>query len=167
MMSFSECHVVRSFVLHRFYPSALAAATVIFTTGAMAEMSLDPACIHEEGSQASCSHVVACIGGDTLFVGGSVGWDAGVLTGQLSTGGICTGVWNNARATANFTCDDGQTGVVTYSLMDGATGTAIGQGNTLAGRPIEAWSGHNIAEFIERETGRVTLKCGMEDLLLG
>ncbi|WP_461426397.1 hypothetical protein [Gymnodinialimonas sp.] len=150
-----------------FYPSALVAATVIFAGSAMADMSLDPACIYQEGSQASCTHVVACIGGDTLFVGGSVGWDAGVLTGSLSTGAQCTGVWDNARAVANFTCDDGQTGIVNYTVMDGRTGTALGQGTTIAGRNVEAWSGQNIAEYIERETGRVTLQCGVEDLLLG
>lgn len=157
----------QSRTLALFYRTALAAATVIFTSAAQADMSLDPACVYEEGSQNSCTHVVGCIGGDTLFVGGTVGWDAGILTGDLSSGAACTGIWDNATGVANFTCDDGQTGIVTYTRMDDSTGTAIGQGSTLSGRPIEAWSGRNIVDFIERETGRVTLQCGLEELLLG
>lgn len=154
-------------VCRLFYPVVCAAATAIFTTAATADMSLDPACVYQEGSQASCTHAVACIGGDTLFVGGTVGWDEGVLTGDLSTGASCNGIWNNANQLVNFTCDDGQTGIVRYTLFDGSTGTAIGEGETLAGRPIEAWSGQNIVDFVERETGRVTLQCGVEELLLG
>ncbi|ABD54599.1 hypothetical protein [Jannaschia sp. CCS1] len=150
-----------------FYPVVIAAATVIFVQPVLAQMSLDPACIYQEGSQASCTHAVACIGGDTLFVGGTVGWDEGVLTGDLSNGASCTGIWNNANQLVNFTCDDGQTGIVRYTLFDGSTGTAIGAGETIAGRPIEAWSGQNIVDFVERETGRVTLQCGVEELLLG
>lgn len=180
MMPFSKCHAwfpfrptaalregKRPFVSQVFYPTAVAAATVIFAQTAMAEMSLDPACAFKEGSQASCTHAVACIGGDTLFVGGTVGWDAGLLTGNLSTGAACTGTWDNATNVANFTCDDGQTGIVQYTRVDDPTGTAIGAGETIAGRSIEAWSGRNIREFVERETGRVTLQCGIEELLLG
>jgi hypothetical protein len=133
----------------------------------MADMSLDPACVYEEGSQNSCTHVVACIGGDTLFVGGTIGWEQGILTGALSNGSSCTGVWDNTRGSANFTCEDGQSGIVNYTRMDDSTGTAIGAGATIAGRPIEAWSGNRIAEFVEQETGRVTLQCGVEELLLG
>lgn len=182
MMPFTECHLLRpsrpttslhggvagrSLALHLFYPVALAAATVIFTGTARAEMSLDPACVYQEGSQSSCTHAVACIGGETLFVGGTVGWDQGILTGTLSTGAACTGTWNNANQLVNFTCDDGQTGIVRYTLFDGSTGTAIGVGETISGRPVEAWSGLNIVDFVERETGRVTLQCGVEELLLG
>lgn len=180
MMSFTECHLLRPShpsaalpeggfprVLRPFYRTALAAATAIFASAAMAEMSLDPACVFEEGSQSSCTHAVACIGGDTLFVGGTIGWDAGILTGGLSTGADCTGIWDNAINAVNFTCDDGQTGIVRYTRVDDPTGTAIGVGETLAGRPIEAWSGRNIRDFIERETGRVTLQCGIQELLLG
>lgn len=129
-------------------------------------MTLDPTCLFDQGSQASCTHVVACIGGDTVFVGGTTGWDAGTLAGISSTGAACTGTWDNATGRAQFSCEDGESGEVTYTRIDDATGTGIGSGLTLSGRPIEAWSGRNIAEFVERETGRVTLQCGIEEVLL-
>lgn len=149
-----------------FYPALIAAATVIFANVARAEMSLDPTCIFDEGSQGSCTHVVACIGGDTVFVGGSTGWDAGTLAGELSSGAACTGSWDNATGRAQFSCDNEEAGEVIYTTIDDATGTGIGSGVTVSGRAIEAWSGRNIADFIERETGRVTLQCGVEDVLL-
>jgi hypothetical protein len=43
---------------------------------------------------------------------------------------------------------------------------SFGTGTTLDGRPVEGWSGHAIAEFVARETGRVTLRCGTEDVLM-
>ncbi len=180
MMPFSETHIRNSFYAlplrylrartplntHPFYLALIAAATTIFATTAHAEMSLDPTCIFDEGSQASCTHVVACIGGDTLFVGGTTGWDAGTLAGVLSSGSACTGTWDNSTGRAQFSCDDAEEGEVIYTTVDDATGTGIGTGPTLSGRPIEAWSGHNIASYIERETGRVTMQCGVEDVLV-
>ena len=81
---------------------------------------------------------MGCIGDDTLFVGGTIGWDTGLSTGQLFIGATCPGFWDYAPCSVNSACDDGQTGIVTYELIDEATGTAIGQGNTIAGRMIEA-----------------------------
>ncbi|WP_224814402.1 hypothetical protein [Hasllibacter sp. MH4015] len=165
-MPFSECHMRALHSVAHFYRATLAAATAIFASAAMAEMALDPPCVYVEGSQSSCTHVVACIGGDTPFVGGAVGWDQGILTGSLSTGAVCTGIWDNGRQLANFTCEDGQTGIMTYTRRDDATGTTIGSGRTIASRSVEAWSGQNIAAFLERETGRATLRCGAEDVRL-
>ncbi|MBY4891500.1 hypothetical protein KUL25_01830 [Rhodobacteraceae bacterium N5(2021)] len=98
-------------------------------------MRLDPDCVHQEGSPQSCSHVVGCIGGDTLFVGGSIGWDRGTLRGELYTGEACTGTWDNETGMARFDCGDGVEGTVQYTVFDGATGTAQGTGEMLDGRP--------------------------------
>lgn len=143
---------------------ALALTIAIIAAPAAAQMALDPTCKRDEASPQSCIHVIACIGGSDVFVGGSVGWDTGTLYGDLSTGATCTGNWNNAEARADFTCTDGQSGTVFYTLRDGPTGTAIGQGVTIAGRPIEAWSGENVSAYIRRETGEVTLTCGVTEI---
>jgi hypothetical protein len=101
-----------------------------------------------------------------LFVGGSVGWDTGTLHGELYDGATCEGTWDSTIGRAEFACSDGTEGSVAYTSIDGPTGTAIGTGTTLDGRPVEGWSGHAIAEFVERETGRVTLRCGTEEVLM-
>lgn len=93
-----------------------------------------------------------------------MGWNTGTLYGELSNGATCTGDWNNAQARATFTCSDGQSGTVFYTLFDGITGTAIGQGATMAGRPVEAWTGENIFDYIRGETGEVTLTCGVTEI---
>jgi hypothetical protein len=166
MMTSSECHDALQACSRPFYPALALAATVFFTGAAQAQMRLDPACVLREGEAESCSHVVACIGGDTLFVGGSVGWDTGTVHGELYSGATCEGAWDSTIGQAEFHCSDGTEGAVTYTSIDEATGTTIGGGVTLDGRPVEAWSGHAIAEFIERETGRVTLQCGVQELLM-
>lgn len=129
-------------------------------------MSLQTDCVLNEGSDQSCSHAIACIGGDTLFVGGAVGWHKGSLTGALSNGATCTGDWDNEDGLARFSCSDGQRGRVVYGLVDGETGTAIGSGATGAGRPIEAWTGAQIADYVLRETREVVLQCGVTEVPL-
>ncbi|MEY3005607.1 MAG: hypothetical protein RLZZ491_2783 [Pseudomonadota bacterium] len=165
-MTSSKCHNALQSCLGLFYPALALAATVFFAGAAQANMRLDPACVLREGAADSCTHVVACIGGNTLFVGGSVGWNAGTLYGELYSGTPCKGVWDSSIGRAEFICADGTTGSVAYTSIDGPTGTTIGGGTTLDGRPVEAWSGHAIAAFIERETGRVTLQCGVQELLM-
>jgi hypothetical protein len=162
MRPFSECHdaVCPRSVAARFYRAALAGATVFFACPASAQMTLDPDCLPAAGTEANCVHVVACIGGETLFVGAATGWEAGRLEGRLSTGALCTGDWDNATASARFTCDDGQAGRVRYLLRDGPTGTAIGVGATREGLGVEAWSGLDLRGYIRRETGEVRLDCG-------
>jgi predicted RecA/RadA family phage recombinase len=144
----------------------VAATLTLSTTPLVAQMALDPACVLDPGAQTSCTHAIACIGGDTLFVGGTTGWDSGTLTGDLSTGASCTGSWDSAENLVRFECEDGQSGQVVYWSQDPETGTALGSGATLAGRPIEAWSGNNIADYVLRETGEVTLQCGVTDVPL-
>lgn len=129
-------------------------------------MRLDPACVVKVDSPDSCTHIVACIGGDTLFVGGSIGWDRGRLVGELHTGEVCSGVWDNATGMARVDCGGGLEGTVQYSVIDGITGTGIGQGEMLDGRPITAWSGNNLAAYVQAETGRVTLHCGVQEIPL-
>ena len=84
----------------------------------------------------------------------------------LYSGATCDGTWDSTIGRAEFRCSDGTEGTVTYTSIDGATGTTIGGGTALDGRPVEAWSGHAVVEFIERETGRVTLQCGVQELLM-
>ncbi|MEJ6388139.1 hypothetical protein [Gymnodinialimonas ulvae] len=144
----------------------VAAFGALLALPAQAQMMLDQSCILDTGQQTSCTHAIACIGGDTLFVGGATGWDSGTLSGTLSTGAHCGGTWNSAENTVRFECDDGQSGQVIYWSQDPETGTALGTGETLAGRPIEAWSGNNIADYVMRETGEVTLKCGITEVPL-
>jgi len=124
------------------------------------EMTLDPTCELEFGSPGSCAHVIACIGTETLFVGGSIGWEQGRIEGRLATGEACVGDWNNATGLARFACEDGTAGTVQYFQQDPPTGTAIGLGATEDGRTVEAWSGHNVLDYIRRETREVTLQCG-------
>jgi len=169
MMPFSECHAtspafVRAPVLRVFYRAALLGASLVFGATAQAQMSLDPACVFDQSDDQSCAHVIACIGGDDLLVGGAVGWDTGTLYGELSNGARCTGTWNNATAQARFACDDGQRGLVQYVLQDGLTGTAVGFGVTTGGRGVKAWAGNRIFDYIRRETGEVTLTCGRAEI---
>ncbi|MEJ6391778.1 hypothetical protein V8J82_00840 [Gymnodinialimonas sp. 2305UL16-5] len=129
-------------------------------------MALDPSCQFAEGSAESCSHAVACIGNETLFVGRSTGWETGLLQGEMSNGASCEGDWDNAEGLANFTCDDDERGQVVYWFLDEETDVSLGSGATESGRPIEAWAGTEIAEYVERETGAATLQCGEETLQL-
>ena len=156
MMSLANRHTLLPRVM-----GLTALSLCIYASAALGQMRLDPDCDLKEGSPTSCAHVIACIGGEELFVGGAVGWEEGTLYGALSTGAQCTGSWNNADAAAEFTCDDNQRGTVRYHLVDGLTGTAVGSGLTRAGRDIQAWSGNQVAQYIFNETGEVVLQCGM------
>ena len=160
-MPLAECHAALRAVLPRFYLAALTGATVFFAGAANAqEMTLDPACTLKPGSPESCVHVIACIGTETLFVGGSIGWNTGRIEGRLATGAACVGDWDNSTGQARFACEDGTVGQVQYLHQDGPTGTATGLGRTEDGRTVEAWSGQNVLDYIRRETGEVILECG-------
>ncbi|MEX3015858.1 hypothetical protein [Gymnodinialimonas hymeniacidonis] len=165
-MTFSECHLRALPVCAPFYPALLAAATVIFADGAAAQMQLDETCVEVEGSETSCAHAVACIGDDLLLVGQAIGWDQGLLQGEMSSGTTCTGVWSNIENVANFTCEDGMTGIVTYSFKDPDTNVAVGAGQTIVGLPINAWSGADLAAYIAQTTGARELTCGAHSVTL-
>lgn len=165
-MPFSECHSAIPQMSRLFYIAVAVSASVFFADPAQAQMRLDETCVFDEGRDDSCAHVVACIGGDTLFVGGGVGWNSGTVRGELYIGKQCTGTWDNATGKATVDCGDGLEGAVQYTLIDGETGTAVGAGAMLDGRPIEVWSGANVAQYIERETGRATLQCGVGEVLM-
>jgi hypothetical protein len=161
MMPFAECHTALHADPFRFYRAALIGATVFFATAASAqEMTLEPDCKWNPENPESCVHVIACIGTETLFVGGSIGWDQGTLEGRLATGEACIGDWDNSTGQARFACEDGTAGTVQYLHQDAPTGTAIGQGTTEDGRTVEAWSGQNVLDYIRRETREVILQCG-------
>jgi hypothetical protein len=167
MMPLAECHAALRAVLPRFYLAALTGATVFFAALASAQqMTLDPDCDLIEASPESCAHVIACIGTETLFVGGSIGWESGRIEGRLDSGVACTGDWNNATGQARFTCEDGTAGTVQYLHQDAPTGTAIGLGKTEDGRTVEAWSGANALDYIRRETREVILQCGPSSIPL-
>ncbi|MCU4653308.1 hypothetical protein N8I71_10720 [Roseibacterium sp. SDUM158016] len=162
-MTLAERHSVLRTCSFRFYPALRAGATVFFTGAAAAlsqQMTLDPECRFTMDSPDSCSHVIACIGTETLFVGGGIGWDSGRLEGRLDTGAACIGDWDNAKGQARFACEDGTAGTVQYFRRDDPTGTAIGIGETEDGRTVEAWSGENVLDYIRRETREVVLQCG-------
>jgi hypothetical protein len=160
-MPLAECHCALHAVLTRFYPALLTGATVFFAPPLMAqEMTLDPGCTLQTGSPESCSHVIACIGTETLFVGGVIGWNTGRIEGRLATGEACIGNWDSATSTANFACEDGTAGTVQYLSQDELTGTATGLGKTEDGRTVEAWSGENVLDYIRRESREVVLQCG-------
>lgn len=126
-----------------------------------------------EGSRNACVRVLACIGTNGLYVDGAVfGRGQGSLAVLRSDGVSCTGAWNSdgpfGGGIANMTCEDGLTGQVVYFLQDNDTGTAIGRGEDSQGRPIEAWSGLNILEFLSPD-GRpeaARLPCAPETQLL-
>lgn len=164
MMSLAKRHSVPRMIARQFYPLATVSASVFFATTAAAQMQIDPTCQMVPDSQDSCVPIVACIGGAVTFVGGAYGWDTGSLKGTLSTGATCTGSWDSFERRAEFQCDNGQSGTVRYIVQDGETGTAVGVGSTQTGQPIEAWSGDNIGAYIRRETGAVTLQCGVTEL---
>lgn len=166
MMPFSECHRSLRPVVTCFYLALTATASAFFTNPALAQMRLNEDCVHSVGDPQSCTHVVGCIGGDTLFVGGSIGWDRGTIEGALYSGETCTGTWDNSTGMARFDCGAGLEGTVRYNVFDGETGTAIGQGEMLDGRRIDVWSGMNIREYVQGETGRVTLQCGVQEVPL-
>ncbi len=129
-------------------------------------MHLDESCVVVEGSETSCVHAVACIGDDLLLVGQVIGWDQGVLQGELSSGTTCTGVWSNIDNLANFTCEDGMTGIVTYTFKDSETNVAVGAGQTIVGLPINAWSGADLAAYFAQTTGEAELTCGAQSVTL-
>lgn len=146
------------------------AATCLMVQAAAA---LDlPECTLLPGSPDSCSPIVACMPTeDTYLVGRAIGWDAGTLSGVTNSGVSCIGTWQVTGfgiGLARFACDDGLEGRLAYTYQDGETGTAMGKGLVSGFGWLEAWSGHNIRQFLDA-SGRAVdgaLMCGAAPMLI-
>ena len=146
------------------------AATFLMAQAAPA-MEL-PDCALIPHSPDSCSPIVACMPGEgTYLVGRAICLDEGTLSGVTNTGVSCIGTWRVtgfAVGLARFTCDDGLEGRLIYYYQDGETGTTHGRGLISGFGQIEAWSGHNIRQFLDQSGRRVdgALMCGATPMLL-
>jgi hypothetical protein len=49
--------------------------------------------------------------------------------------------------TAQFACNDGVTGKVSYRHLDKRSGTAVGKGRTNGNEKIDLWSGHKLMTY--------------------
>ena len=124
-------------------------------------------CLPLIGSQENCVPIVGCLGdkGDH-FVGRAIGWNTGTFEGVSRSNLTCFGEWTTSNALgfgqANIVCDGDLNGVAYFTYQDEVTGTATGQGVLSDGRPLRMWSGHNIQQFIQNQTGDVDarLMCG-------
>ena len=101
-----------------------------------------------------CVPIVGCIM-DTgeLVVGFSHGKTEGPIFANILSGSKCTGDWKRTSSgfgRASFTCEDGRSGRLTYTLFDQRTGTASGKGTLNNGQKIRFWSGHNFAAFLAK-----------------
>lgn len=114
------------------------------------------------GSAQSCVPVYACIGGEDLFVGRSVGWEQASLTGTLSTGATCNGTVTATRTggQATFRCSDGQSANLNFALAGDRTSTALAIGRTNQDREIRGWSGPALRDYFARGGGGAILICG-------
>lgn len=118
-----------------------------------------PALCPLTGDQANCVRVLACIGnGDSWFHGRALGRGQGTLHGQISDGTRCHGHWTQRNALglgqAGLNCDDGRRATVLFTYQDEWTGTTTGIGSFDDGRPVTAWSGRNVLNYLDRVTGR-------------
>lgn len=113
------------------------------------------------GRADNCSRVLACVGEDGLwFDGRSDGWGEGTLSGRLSDGTACTGVWGHRgwfglSLDAELRCEDGRSGRVRYTAQDPETGTGIASGALRDGTRVRAWTGRNVLAFLTPEGERV------------
>ncbi len=129
-------------------------------------VELEP-CSDVQGDPRFCTRTLACLGNDGLWIDGmSQGWgQSGLLRGVRSDGVVCAGAWAYGgvlgSATAEFLCTDGLTGAVIYFSQDPVTGTGIGRGTDSLGRPIQAWTGDNVLQFLGKGDMTVAaLPCG-------
>lgn len=148
---------------------SIAAAVLMGQTATALDL---PACNLIPGSPDSCSPIVACMpGDDTYLVGRAIGWDQGTLSGITNDGVSCIGTWRVTGlgiGLARFACDDGLEGRLAYTYQDGETGTASGRGLVSGFGWLEAWSGHNIEQFLDASGRRVDgeLMCGATPMLM-
>lgn len=121
------------------------------------------------GDQSNCSRILACIGSDRWFEGRGIGRGNGTLAGTMSDGTTCTGTWTARNwfgaGQADVICDDGMSVTVLYTYQDEWTGTAVGGGEANTGDWVQAWSGNNVLDYLEAETGRIkSLPCSFGDI---
>ncbi len=156
--------------------SRIIALAAILSTPQFAAASpvVDPGCQLRPGEPDNCVPVVGCIGDEgRYFVGEAVGWDAGTLAAETDDGLICSGRWQARTAIgagqANFQCGDQLNGLVLFTYQDHVTGTTTGRGATNEGQGLRVWSGHNIRQYVEQQSGSVDaqLMCGSSLIPLG
>lgn len=122
------------------------------------------------GDQANCVRVLACIGnGESWFHGRAFGRGQGDLHGQISDGTRCDGHWTQRNALglgqADLTCDDGSRAMVLFTYQDDWTGTTTGIGSFDDKRPIAAWSGQGVLQYLDNVTGHPNrLPCRSGDI---
>ncbi|WP_298915847.1 hypothetical protein [uncultured Roseobacter sp.] len=110
-------------------------------------------CQSDVGASEVCVPFVGCVGeqGD-FFTGRALGRTEGTLAVETSGGVICSGDWIPRNflgvGQANFTCDDGKTGIAYFTYQDPRTGTATGNGLLSDGSKLLVWSGNNIRQFL-------------------
>jgi len=125
-----------------------------------------PSCdLHPYHDQRNCVRALACIGDEGLWMDGQArGWDEGSITGYTSQGVSCVGFWNSRGAFgtgfAKVECADGLTLDVIYTVQDNETGTVIGTGRDSLDRPVKAWSGLHVLEFLKAGKEKPELPCG-------
>ena len=51
---------------------------------------------------------------------------------------------------AEFSCEDGLAGKVTYRHLHKESGTASGRGRTSDGHVVQVWSGHRLLQFCKQ-----------------
>jgi hypothetical protein len=126
------------------------------------------ACDNIPFSQDNCVRVLACIGDAGVYFDGQArGWDAGPVTGVMSTGVTCSGEWRSdgpaGTGLSSLACSDQSRADVVYYSQDNETGTVIGQGLDSRGRYIRVWSGTNVLDFLT-EDGETALPCVQGDI---
>lgn len=159
--------------------SCIAAAGAIVVGAALAPKALaadtlSETCLPRIGSQENCVPIVGCLGDEgDHFVGRAIGWDNGTFEGLSRSMLTCFGEWTTSNALglgqANIYCDEGLKGVAYFAYQDVVTGTATGQGVLSDGSRLRMWSGHNIQQFIQNQTGDVDarLMCGEVPVPIG
>ncbi len=149
-----------------FRPLLLVAISAAHPAAGQSDTSCDV-----EMDQSSCNRVVACVGDQgRWFNGRAFGRGSGTLSGTMSDGVTCSGLWQSRNflgvGQADVTCGDGQKGRVFFTYQDPESGTAVGSGLTTDGQDIKIWSGNNVLAYLRAQTGEpvASLPCTSGDI---
>lgn len=136
------------------------------TQGVETSQRGDSGCMFQPGSPTSCTRIYACIGGEDILAGRAVGWEEGVVAATMSNGATCEGTFQATRqgGTVSFTCDDGQSAGVNFTLAGNRSSTAIGIGRTDQGRTIQGWTGPALREYFSNTDGGQLPTCGGQSI---